>query len=151
MAMRMQKCSLKEMIWNSFPVVERDIMNVFSTFKFRIICVIAALIVAVSIFLTYTSIRQIHQVSENVFGDQGRIVLDKASKVIDAERFTNLAASLDRNDPYYDILYEKLYEIKQFYSCRFLYTMTRVNGTTHLNSARLDRASALKCMLCDIL
>lgn len=129
MAMRMQKCSLKEMIWNSFPVVERDIMNVFSTFKFRIICVIAALIVAVSIFLTYTSIRQIHQVSENVFGDQGRIVLDKASKVIDAERFSNLAASLDRNDPYYDILYEKLYEIKQFYSCRFLYTMTRVNGT----------------------
>jgi len=103
-------------------------MSVFSSFKFKVTIGIATLIFAISVVLTRTSIIEIKKVSVEVFESQGTLVLEKASSLIDPGKFEKLSKSLDRDDPYYDELYSKLYEIKQLYSCRFLYTMACVEG-----------------------
>lgn len=105
-------------------------MSLIHSFKFRLIFFTTLLLLFVSASVTFISIGKISSTAIDVFSEQGKTVLDRASKLIDSKRFSELAASMDENNPYYAELYSKLYGLKQLYSCKYLYTMVPTGKTT---------------------
>jgi len=105
-------------------------MSLIHSFKFRLIFFTTLLLLFVSASITFISIGKISSTAIDVFSEQGKTVLDRASKLIDSKRFLELAASMDENNPYYAELYSKLYGLKQLYSCKYLYTMVPTEKTT---------------------
>ncbi len=104
-------------------------MKFYSSLKFRFIVIIAALIVSINVIFTVFSARHIQKTGETVFAEQGKLVVSTAMESIDAKRFYELSRTMDRSDPYYHELYEKLFALKKFFFCRYLYTMVQVSGT----------------------
>ena len=61
--------------------------------------------------------------------EQGTPIADKASQLIDGDKFEKLAQNSSVNDPYYEKTRLALLELKETANCQYLYTMAPVGGT----------------------
>ncbi len=63
--------------------------------------------------------------------EQGLPIAQKAFEVIDGDKFEALCKNPTANDPYYEEARKALFNIKETINCKFLYTMSPVNGTIY--------------------
>lgn len=99
-------------------------------YKFRFLILTFLGFVIVSGLITVFGMRIIVDTSSKVFSERGVAVVNRAKGYIDPEEFQRLVAGGTDEDPYYDFLYNKLFEIKKEQSCKYLYTMVPVEGNT---------------------
>lgn len=99
-------------------------------YKFRFLILTFLGFVIVSGLITVFGMRIIVDTSSKVFSERGVAVVNRAKGYIDPEEFQRLVAGGTDEDPYYDFLYSKLFEIKKEQSCKYLYTMVPVEGNT---------------------
>jgi methyl-accepting chemotaxis protein len=97
--------------------------------KTRFIVLFTVFLAALCIVLSLGTARNISKIATNIFADQGSSVVEKAVALIDGDAFEALVASMDPNDPFYEETRQKLYALKQFSSCIYLYTMAPKEGS----------------------
>ncbi|MDR0599709.1 MAG: methyl-accepting chemotaxis protein [Treponema sp.] len=88
-----------------------------------------AFIIVLSAAASFIAVRNASKIASEILADAGIFVTQKAGSMIDGDAFEALAKSLDPNDPYYEETREKLYTLKQFSSCVYLYTMAPKEGS----------------------
>ena len=104
-------------------------MKIKSSYKIQFIFFNIVFVLLVSGIVAITGVIGIKQAAIKSFADIGKNAVHKAYERISMNDFLRLAKSLDENDPYYKELNEKLYEIKDLFGCKFLYTMVQKQGT----------------------
>ena len=104
-------------------------MKIFSSYKIRFIFFNIVFVIFVSGIVAITGIIGIRDAAISSFSAVGKTAVTKAFDKISMNDFLRLAKSLDENDPYYKTLNEALYEIKDLFGCKFLYTMVQKEGT----------------------
>ncbi|MBQ0004045.1 MAG: HAMP domain-containing protein [Treponema sp.] len=92
-------------------------------YKFRFLILTFVGFIAVSSVITFFGIQILLNNSIQVFSERGISVVNRARGWVDPEEFQRLAKYGDENDPYYDFLYKKFFEIKKDQGCKYLYTM----------------------------
>ena len=98
-------------------------MRFTKSYKFKFIAFISFFIILISVITTMVAINNIKSTAFSVFSSQGESLVKRASYKIDADRFSELAETLDESHPYYKELYQELRIIKSQTQCKFLYTM----------------------------
>lgn len=105
-------------------------MSTMNSFKTKFIIFISFfLVLLLSFVCTFFARDNISSVVQ-IFGASGVPVVEAAQKLIDADRFEALANSLNETDPFYAETCDSLLKLKKSTSCRYLYTMAPVEGTT---------------------
>lgn len=97
-------------------------------YKFRFLIITFLGFAAVSAVITVFGMHILVDNSVKVFSERGVSVVNRAKGWIDAAEFKRLADSGSEDDPYYDYLYNKLFEIKKEQTCKYLYTMVQQEG-----------------------
>ena len=77
---------------------------------------------------TAFSIKKAVAVASDIFAEQGTYMVEKASALIDGDAFEVLCKTLDAKDAFYIETQKKLFELKQFSGCQYLYTMAPGQG-----------------------
>ena len=96
----------------------------------RFVILFILFIVVLCVVTSVTAVRSTSKVATDIFADQGKNVIEKASSFVDGDAFEALAKSLDSSDPFYEEARIKLLTLKEFASCVYLYTMAPVSGST---------------------
>jgi len=105
-------------------------MKLFHSLRFRFAVIFSVFIIVLSVALSLLGIRQTSKAASNVFSAQGIAIVEKAVSIVDGDLFETLVSSLDKNDPFYEETRVKLLQLKELSGCRYLYTMSQVNGNT---------------------
>ena len=103
-------------------------MRFTKSYKFKFIAFISFFIILISVITTMVAINNIKSTAFSVFSSQGESLVKRALYKIDADRFSELAETLDESHPYYKELYQELRIIKSQTQCKFLYTMVPSGG-----------------------
>ena len=103
-------------------------MRFTKSYKFKFIAFISFFIILISVITTMVAINNIKSTAFSVFSSQGESLVKRALYKIDADRFSELAETLDDSHPYYKELYQELRIIKSQTQCKFLYTMVPSGG-----------------------
>jgi methyl-accepting chemotaxis protein len=93
--------------------------------KFRFFLILSVFILAMCGVSTWLSIRSIVSSVTAVYVRSGTPVVTRVSALLDGDRFSRVAGSLDASDPYYEEARLAILAIKKETDCRFLYTMIR--------------------------
>ncbi len=104
-------------------------MKLPSNYKIRFIFFNIIFVLLVSGIVAITGVLGIKEAAIKSFSDVGKNAVLKAYDKISMSNFSRLAQSLSQNDPYYKELNAELYEIKELFGCKFLYTMVQKQGT----------------------
>ncbi len=104
-------------------------MKFTSSYKFKFMLFNIVCILLVSGIVAFTGIQGIESSSVESFSRVGQNAVEKAAEKINMDDFLRLASSLDEKDPYYEELNAELYELKEIFGCKYLYTMIQKEGT----------------------
>jgi methyl-accepting chemotaxis protein len=91
--------------------------------KARFVVFFAVFITVVAGCITALSILNTVKVAQVIFAEQGRPVVEKAQRLIDAAAFERLTATLDAADPDFIRIQRKLFALKEDSGCLYLWTM----------------------------
>jgi signal transduction histidine kinase/DNA-binding response OmpR family regulator len=108
----------------------RKIIDLFSL-KVRFTLFFIIFVAAIGIVVIVTSQRQIRDITNLVGTQLGLPIALRASAFIDGDRFERFCENPDENDPYYEEIRVKLYDLKQETNCLYLYTMAPYKENTH--------------------
>ena len=103
-------------------------MRFFHSLKFRFIVLFILFILVLCTVMTIFSIINTTNTTLKIFAQAGIAVAEMAANAIDGDAFERLAKSLDENDPFYEQTRVELLTIKNYSSCKFLYTMAPATG-----------------------
>jgi len=103
-------------------------MKLVNSLKFRFIVSFIVFIVALTALLVFLGLRQMSKSVIETFSDQGIRIVEQAAAIIDGDSFEALVKSLDNDDPFYEEIRVKLFQIKQASGCVYLYTMAPKKG-----------------------
>jgi methyl-accepting chemotaxis protein len=83
----------------------------------------------ISIFAVFiiTSVMQVNTVVRFLGSQMAIPTVRLAQGIIDGDAFEALSKSVDKNDPSYETMRLRLLELREKSSCKFLYSMSRVN------------------------
>ena len=81
-----------------------DSMRFTKSYKFKFIAFISFFIILISVITTMVAINNIKSTAFSVFSSQGESLVKRALYKIDADRFSELAETLDESHPYYNCL-----------------------------------------------
>lgn len=87
----------------------------------------------ISIFVVFiiTSVMQVNTVVRFLGSQIAIPTVRLAQEMINGDAFESLSKSLDNNDPYYETTRVRLLDLRERSSCKFLYSMSRVNEKTY--------------------
>ncbi len=105
------------------------IMNLFSSYKFKLILAVVALIFVVVIVIAFASIQMIEMNAMQVFHERSQIAMEQAAQFMDVEKIKELAKTLDDEDPYYIKTCGSLWDVRVTHGCNYIYAMVPVPGT----------------------
>lgn len=105
------------------------IMNLFSSYKFKLILAVVALIFVVVIVIAFASIQMIEMNAMQVFHERSQIAMEQAAQFMDVEKIKELAKTLDDEDPYYIETCGSLWDVRVTHGCNYIYAMVPVPGT----------------------
>ena len=94
--------------------------------KIKFIVSFILFVVFICAIITFFSLQQTIHVATDIFSSQGRPIIEKATALIDGDKFQALTQSLDSDDPWYEEIRNSLLIIKENSGCHFLYTMAPV-------------------------
>jgi methyl-accepting chemotaxis protein len=97
--------------------------------RIRFIILFTVFIIALCGVTTFWAIHNTNEISSQIFGDQGRRVVEKAVSFVDGDKFEALVKSMDENDPFYIETCRELLNLKEYSSCVYLYTMAPKEGS----------------------
>ncbi|GMO48488.1 MAG: hypothetical protein Ta2G_04210 [Termitinemataceae bacterium] len=103
-------------------------MRKLASLKTRFVLFFTLFIVALCSVITVLGIRRSTQAAVNIFAQMGVPIVQKASKIIDGDKFADLSRTLDDSDPFYIETQAALYQVKSDMGCTFLYAMAPKNG-----------------------
>lgn len=104
-------------------------MNLFSSYKFKLILAVVALIFVVVIVIAFASIQMIEMNAMEVFHERSQIAMEQAAQFMDVEKIKELAKTLDDEDPYYIETCGSLWDVRVTHGCNYIYAMVPVPGT----------------------
>ncbi|MEE0132807.1 MAG: methyl-accepting chemotaxis protein [Treponema sp.] len=104
-------------------------MNLFSSYKFKLILAVVALIFVVVIVIAFASIQMIEMNAMQVFHERSQIAMEQAAQFMDVEKIKELAKTLDDEDPYYIETCGSLWDVRVTHGCNYIYAMVPVPGT----------------------
>ncbi|MCL1815130.1 MAG: methyl-accepting chemotaxis protein [Treponema sp.] len=107
-------------------------MNFTRSIKFRFILIFALFIGILCTVTTFLTVRQTSKTTSRLFADQGRVLAEKAVSMIDGDAFTELAKTLDTEDPYYEEIRQDLLILKNYSGAKYLYTMAVIDDDTYI-------------------
>ena len=105
------------------------IMNLFSSYKFKLILAVVALIFVVVIVIAFASIQMIEMNAMQVFHERSQIAMEQSAQFMDVEKIKELAKTLDDEDPYYIETCGSLWDVRVTHGCNYIYAMVPVPGT----------------------
>jgi len=105
-------------------------MRLFHSLRFRFAFIFSVFIIVLSVTMSLLGIRQTSKAASAVFSAQGIAIVEKAVSFVNGDSFETLVKSLDKNDPFFEETRVKLFELKELSGCRYLYTMSHVDGNT---------------------
>ena len=105
------------------------IMNLFSSYKFKLILAVVALIFVVVIVIAFASIQMIEMNAMQVFHERSQIAMEQSAQFMDVEKIKELAKTLDDEDPYYIETCGSLWDVSVTHGCNYIYAMVPVPGT----------------------
>jgi methyl-accepting chemotaxis protein len=105
-------------------------MKIYQSIKIQFVILLSALILAVSLSISFLGIARMEKVAIETFTAQGVYVAEKAASIINGDSFEALTKSLNEDDPFYEETRLQLFNLKQYSSCVYLYTMAPVDGNT---------------------
>jgi len=103
-------------------------MKLFQSLKFQFIAFFSVFIIALSVVTAVLGVHQLTSAVEETFAAQGFYLVEKASKLIDGNKFEALANSLNIDDPFYEETRLKLKDLKESSNCVYLYTIAPYRG-----------------------
>jgi methyl-accepting chemotaxis protein len=101
-----------------------------SGLKFRLTLFFIFFFFAIFAVFIITSVLQVNSVTRYICSQLGLPTVEQVRSLIDGNAFEALAASLDKNDPYYEETRLRMWEIKQKANCLYLYTMAPKDEST---------------------
>ncbi len=104
-------------------------MNLFSSYKLKLILAVIALIFVVVIVIAFASIRLIEMNAMDVFHERSHVAMNQASQFMDVEKILELAKTKDHTDPYYIETCGALWDVRVTHGCNYVYAMIPVPGT----------------------
>lgn len=104
-------------------------MKLFSSYKFKLILAVVALIFVVVIVIAFASIQLIEMNAMEVFHERSQIAMKQAAQFMDVEKIKELAVTLDDEDPYYIETCGALWDVRVTHGCNYIYAMVPVPGT----------------------
>lgn len=106
------------------------VMKVFSSYRFRFTVSIGLLIAAISSILSVINIKSVKKLLIDTYAEQGKTVVQRAVEATDTDVFERLSRTTDNTDAEYKRLCGEYRRVRETYSCRQLYAMAPVDGTT---------------------
>ena len=104
-------------------------MKFFSSYKFKFVIAVVALIFIVAMIIAFSAIRMIENNAMDVFHERSHIAMEQASQYMDVEKIVELSRTLDENDPYYIETCGALWDVRVTHGCNYIYAMLPVPGT----------------------
>ena len=98
-------------------------MKLLSTYKFKIVCGGAVILTLFNVLITWTGVRGISNAAITFYTEEGIRAVSEAKDCIEIPKWERLSKSLDSNDPYYADLNEFMYDVREHFTCEYLYTM----------------------------
>ncbi|MDR1308452.1 MAG: response regulator [Deltaproteobacteria bacterium] len=99
--------------------------------KFRFTLFFILFVTAIFSVVAVTSVQQIHEAATTIANRLGGPIARRAAAFTDGDAFGRLAASLDPEDTYYDLLRMRLRGLKEETQCLYLYTMAQDGNGVH--------------------
>ncbi|MDR3174692.1 MAG: methyl-accepting chemotaxis protein [Treponema sp.] len=97
-----------------------------NSLKARFLFFFLFFVIALLVLTTSLSILSTVSITTSIFAEQGVTIVQQAGKLIDGDKFENLAKSLDEEDPFYEETRLQLLELKENTAALYLYTMAPV-------------------------
>lgn len=104
-------------------------MKLFSSYKFKFILAVVALIFVVVLVIAFASIQLIEMNAMEVFHERSQIAMEQAAQFMDVEKIKELSVTLDDQDPYYIETCGALWDVRVTHGCNYIYAMVPVPGT----------------------
>ena len=104
-------------------------MKLFSSYKFKFILAVVALIFVVVLVIAFASIQLIEMNAIEVFHERSQIAMEQAAQFMDVEKIKELSVTLDDQDPYYIETCGSLWDVRVTHGCNYIYAMVPVPGT----------------------
>jgi len=103
-------------------------MKLTDSLRFRFIVFFIVFIVALTLILVITGVRQMSHVVIDTFAQSGVYTVERAASLIDGDSFEALVKSMDEEDPFYEETRVMLHGLKETVGCVYLYTMAPKDG-----------------------
>lgn len=104
-------------------------MKLFSSYKFKFVIAVIALIFVVALVIAFAAIRMIEKNAMDVFHERSHLAMEQASQYMDVEKIVQLGKTLDDQDPYYIETCGILWDIRVTHGCNYVYAMLPVPGS----------------------
>lgn len=105
-------------------------MRFTKSFKFRFLAGIGILIVVVSGCLSFFNLNATKKLLVRTYATQGEVIVQRSVEVVDPDTFTKLVSSNDIKSAEYTRLCSEYRRTRETYSCRLIFAMAPVNGST---------------------
>ena len=118
-------------------------MKLFSSYKFKLVIAVVALIFVVAIVIAFAAIRMIEKNAMDVFHERSHVAMSQASQFMDVEKILELSRTKDHLDPYYIETCGALWNVRVTHGCNYIYAMLPVPGTESEYMYVLDGSAEL--------
>jgi len=106
-----------------------NIKKLFHSLKFHYALSVSVLIIVLIGITSALNVRQMSEAVTKTFAAQGIFIVEKEASLINGDYFEALVKSQDSGDPFYEEARVKLFQLKNFSGCKYLYALAPKKGS----------------------